>query len=44
MAKNLARSGWPEPYVDRRGRLRGNLLALRDLAAGRMTPERVLEL
>jgi glycosyltransferase involved in cell wall biosynthesis len=44
MAKNLARSGWPEPYVDRRGRLRGNLLALRDLVAGRMTPERVLEL
>jgi glycosyltransferase involved in cell wall biosynthesis len=44
MAKNLARAGWPEPYVDRRGRLRGNLLALRDLLAGRMAPERVLEL
>jgi glycosyltransferase involved in cell wall biosynthesis len=44
MAKNLARAGWPEPYVDRRGRLRGNLMALRDLLAGRMAPERVLEL
>jgi GT2 family glycosyltransferase len=44
MAMNLARAGWPEPYVDRRGRLRGNLLALRDLLRGRMTPERVLEL
>ncbi len=44
MAMNLTRAWWPEPYVDRRGRLRGNLLALRDLAAGRMAPERVLEL
>jgi len=30
--------------VDRRGRLQGNLLALADLARGRITPERVLEL
>jgi GT2 family glycosyltransferase len=44
MAMNVARAGWPEPYVDRRGRLRGNLLALRDLLTGRMAPERVLEL
>ena len=33
---NIVRSPWPEPYVDRRGRLRGNLLALRDLMTGRM--------
>jgi GT2 family glycosyltransferase len=44
LAMNLARAAWPEPYVDRRGRLRGNLLALRDLLLGRMVPERVLEL
>jgi hypothetical protein len=34
----------PEPYVDRRGRLRGNMLALGDLLRHRMAPERVLEL
>jgi GT2 family glycosyltransferase len=44
MAMNLARAMWPEPYVDRRGRLFGNLLALRDLMVGRMVPERVLDL
>ncbi len=44
MAMNIARAGWPESYVDRRGRLRGNIFALRDLLRGRMSPERVLEL
>ncbi len=44
MASNVFRSPWPEPFVDRVGRLRGNLLALRDLATGRIGPERVLEL
>jgi GT2 family glycosyltransferase len=44
IAMNVARAGWPEAYVDRRGRLRGNLLALRDLVLGRMIPERVLDL
>jgi GT2 family glycosyltransferase len=44
MAMNVVRSVWPEPYVDRRGRLRGNILALRDLIGGRMTPERILDL
>jgi GT2 family glycosyltransferase len=44
MAMNIARAPHPEPYVDRRGRLRGNLLALRDLLSGRMIPERILEL
>jgi hypothetical protein len=38
------RSVWPEPYVDRVGRLRGNLAALADLAAGSLHPERILEL
>lgn len=33
----------PEPWVDRRGRLIGNWLALLDLARGRAYPERILE-
>ena len=43
VAKNILRSPWPEPYVDRRGRLRGNLVAVWDLCRGRMSPERILE-
>jgi len=38
---NLAKSLRPEPWVDRRGRLKGNLLALRDLVTGRISPERI---
>ena len=41
---NALRSFRPEPFVDRRGRLRGNLMALADLVRGRITPERILEL
>jgi hypothetical protein len=37
---NLMRSFAPEPYIDRRGRLRGNMLAAVDLLRGRLTPER----
>lgn len=44
MAMNVVRSIRPETYVDRRGRLRGNVLALRDLIGGRMVPERILDL
>ena len=44
LVANLVRSAWPEPYVDRVGRLRGNLAALADLAAGSLHPERILEL
>ncbi|HUB45672.1 MAG TPA: glycosyltransferase [Acetobacteraceae bacterium] len=43
IAMNIVRSPWPEPYVDRRGRLRGNALAIRDFLSGRMLPERVLD-
>ncbi len=32
------------PHVDRRGRLRGNLLGLRDVVLGRSHPNRILEL
>lgn len=41
---NLVRSLRPEPWIDRRGRLRGNLLALADVARGRADPRRILEL
>jgi GT2 family glycosyltransferase len=44
MAMNILHAPRPEPYVDRRGRLRGNLLALADLFRARMAPERVLDL
>lgn len=41
---NLAKAWRPEPYIDRKGRLLGNLLALRDLVTGRMHPRRILDL
>ncbi len=41
---NSVRTLSPESYIDRRGRLWGNLLALKDLAAGRAKPTKVLEL
>jgi len=41
---NLVRSAWQEPYIDRRGRLHGNLLAFRDLLRRRLAPERALEI
>ena len=41
---NAVHSLWPEPFVDRRGRLRGNIIALADLVCGRIAPERILEL
>jgi GT2 family glycosyltransferase len=41
---NCVRSLQPEPYVDRRGRVIGNIKALRDLLAGRLAPERIMEL
>jgi glycosyltransferase involved in cell wall biosynthesis len=41
---NTLKSFRPELYIDRRGRLRGNLLAIRHLLQGRIKPEYVLEL
>ena len=43
-AANLARSLFPEPYVDRSGRLRGNFIALGDLILGKLHPQRILHL
>ena len=44
IAANLARSFYPEPWIDRHGRLKGNLLALMDLLRGRASPARILQL
>lgn len=44
IAANIVRSLRPEPYVDRRGRLRGNLLAAGHLLARRIDPTYILKL
>nr|WP_255405956.1 glycosyltransferase family 2 protein [Novosphingobium sp. CF614] len=48
MAKNLlanaVRSVKPEPLIDRRGRLLGNVLAVIDCLRGRVDPRRILEM
>jgi glycosyltransferase involved in cell wall biosynthesis len=40
---NFGRLLRPEPFIDRGGRARGNLLALRDVILGRIEPERAAE-
>ncbi|MCV2886860.1 glycosyltransferase family 2 protein [Ruegeria aquimaris] len=40
---NLVGSLRPAPWVDRRGRLHGNFIALADLAQGRSSPTRILD-
>jgi GT2 family glycosyltransferase len=42
IAANLLRSVNPEPWVDRRGRLAGNALAVWDWVRGRVDPERIV--
>ncbi len=44
LVANFTKSLWPEPYIDRRGRLRGNLLGLVHVLMGRINPEHVLRL
>ncbi len=44
IAANCLRSLRPEPYIDRRGRLAGNMMGLRDLIERKLDPERILEL
>lgn len=41
LASNLLRSFRPEPHIDRRGRLLGNIIALFDLLRGRIDPRRI---
>jgi hypothetical protein len=44
LSSNFGRAARPEPFIDRRGRLRGNLLALADVFRGRLEPERAAAL
>lgn len=44
LAANTVKSITNNPYVDYRGRLRGNLVAIGDAILGRMKPERILSL
>jgi glycosyltransferase involved in cell wall biosynthesis len=41
---NMAKSVWSEPHIDRRGRLKGNLLGAYDAIRGRVEPEHILTL
>ena len=44
MGSNLAKSARPEPYVDRAGRLHGNVVGMLDVLRGRLTPEKAAQL
>ncbi|SLN26915.1 hypothetical protein TRL7639_00988 [Falsiruegeria litorea R37] len=44
IAANLLGSVHPPPYLDRRGRLRGNLIAIGEVLCRRSNPARILEL
>ena len=41
LGANLLRAPFPEPHIDRAGRLAGNLRALADLALGRIDPRKI---
>ena len=41
---NLIKAFQPEPYIDRKGRLTGNLMAIRDAALGRVDPRKVVDI
>jgi glycosyltransferase involved in cell wall biosynthesis len=43
-AANLARSLYPEPWIDRVGRLKGNTIALVDVVMGRASPKKIMQL
>ncbi len=44
IAANLVKSFRPEPHIDRRGRLKGNMIAAAHLVRGRVEPEYILQL
>jgi len=44
VAKNFAMALWPESWVDRRGRLLGNLSALKDCLTGKIHPQNINKL
>ena len=41
---NHAKAFFPEPWVDRKGRVIGNWIAIKDWLSGKMHPKRILEL
>ncbi|AYG69896.1 MULTISPECIES: Wzz/FepE/Etk N-terminal domain-containing protein [unclassified Rhizobium] len=41
LAANLVKVWRPEPWVDRKGRLKGNVMAFRDLLKGRLAPQNI---
>lgn len=41
---NFGLALWPEPFIDRRGRVRGNLIGIVDVLRGRLEPERAAAL
>ena len=41
IASNLAKALRPEPWVDRKGRLKGNVLAIRDILTGQLSPRNI---
>lgn len=44
ISSNVVLAVRPEPYVDRRGRLRGNLRGMADVLLGRLEPERAVSI
>jgi glycosyltransferase involved in cell wall biosynthesis len=44
IAANIVRSIYPEPWIDRKGRLKGNLIALADMITSKLSPLRILQL
>jgi hypothetical protein len=44
VASNVARAPLPEPFIDRWGRLRGNLRGAFDVMRGRLEPERAAQI
>lgn len=44
LLSNHSRILRPEFYIDRRGRVQGNWLAIYDLVVGQMHPRRILQL
>ncbi len=43
LTSNTYKSIWPEAYIDRRGRLLGNIRGIIDLLMGRLHPQKVLK-
>ena len=44
LTSNLMKLLFPEPHIDRMGRLKGNVLGFRDLLTGRLDPRRIMQL